>query len=45
MEGFLDLENLGIIDGLPVILGVQFLLSFLQFDYRNVPSRPLSARR
>ncbi len=30
---------------LPVILGVQFLLSFLQFDYRNVPSRPLSARR
>ncbi|TAL16711.1 threonine synthase [bacterium] len=23
MEGFLDLENLGIIDGLPVILGVQ----------------------
>jgi len=30
---------------LPVILGVQFLLSFLQFDYRNVPSQPLSARR
>jgi hypothetical protein len=30
---------------LPVILGVQLLLSFLQFDYRNVPSRPLNAKR
>ena len=30
---------------LPVILGVQFLLSFLQFDYRNVPTRPLSTTR
>jgi glycosyltransferase involved in cell wall biosynthesis len=33
------------IAALPVILGVQFLLGFLQFDYRNVPSRPLGARR
>jgi dolichol-phosphate mannosyltransferase len=30
---------------LPVILGIQFLLGFLQFDYQNVPRRPLAARR
>ena len=27
--------------GLPVILGVQLLLGFLQFDWQNVPRRPL----
>jgi dolichol-phosphate mannosyltransferase len=31
--------------GLPVILGVQLLVGFLQFDFQNVPRRPLSARR
>lgn len=28
---------------LPVILGTQLLLAFLQFDYQNVPKKPLSA--
>jgi dolichol-phosphate mannosyltransferase len=31
--------------GLPVILGVQLLVGFLQFDFQNVPKRPLAARR
>ena len=31
--------------GLPIILGVQLLVGFLQFDFQNVPRRPLSARR
>jgi glycosyltransferase involved in cell wall biosynthesis len=31
--------------GLPIILGMQLLVGFLQFDFQNVPRRPLSARR
>ena len=31
--------------GLPIILGVQLLVGFLQFDFQNVPRRPLVARR
>ncbi len=31
--------------GLPVILGAQLVLGFLQYDYQNVPRRPLSRRR
>jgi glycosyltransferase involved in cell wall biosynthesis len=31
--------------GLPVILGAQLLLAFLQFDWLNVPRRPLVADR
>ncbi len=30
---------------LPVIVGVQLLMGFLQYDYQNVPRRPLSRRR
>jgi glycosyltransferase involved in cell wall biosynthesis len=30
--------------GLPVILGVQLLMGFLQFDFQNVPRRPVSRR-
>jgi glycosyltransferase involved in cell wall biosynthesis len=29
--------------GLPIILGMQLLVGFLQFDFQNVPRRPLSA--
>ncbi len=31
--------------GLPVILGVQLVLGFLQYDYQNVPRRPLGRPR
>ncbi len=30
--------------GLPVILGVQLVMGFLQYDYQNVPRRPLGGR-
>ena len=33
-----------ILAALPIILGTQFLIAFLNFDTRNVPKRPLHPR-
>jgi len=33
-----------IISAIPVILGIQFLLAFLQFDVQNIPNRTLSSK-